>query len=458
MKRMTLTVILLIAGILIAKPQTDLLTNGDFETTPNWSNWSSASPSANFYCGIGPYSAQSGVRYIWAGDQTQSTGVNNLVSDAYQTITIPSNTTQCKVSFYASINTKETESNPYDYFVIKLRSTSGALLNELGYLSNVQGAYGIPGFQAWKGYYVDIPSSYFGQTVRVSLEFETDYGDPTIFRVDNVKVLATIPGQCTYSLSPSTYNCADASANTYNNVALVNTQTGCNWTATVTSGNTWLTTNSIGSGSGAVSIIVLQNTSASPRTGTIDVAGQSLTIIQPGVSCTYTISPSSYTCSDALANNYNNIAIVNTQTACPWTAVVTSGSSWMVCTSSGSGAGAVSIIVVKNSQTTPRTGTITIGGQTLTVTQPGSTSGLDENMESQLSIYPNPVSDILSISVPDKLLTKDYFITNQLGQLVLHGQIADKNTEINVGELTSGYYFLRINYEEGSVVKHFIKE
>ena len=71
----------------------------------------------------------------------------------------------------------------------------------------------------------------------------------------------------------------------------VTTQSGCTWTAV--SNASWLviTSNSSVTGNGAANYSALSNSSGSTRTGTLTVAGQSITITQSGIP-TYTITAS----------------------------------------------------------------------------------------------------------------------------------------------------------------------
>jgi len=66
----------------------------------------------------------------------------------------------------------------------------------------------------------------------------------------------------------------------------------------------------------------------------------------------------------------------------------------------------------------------------------------------KLSVYPNPVKDILHINAKDD---KDYYyqIYNMSGQLVKEGKFDSKQT--NVSSLTSGVYLIRINNSENIV-------
>jgi hypothetical protein len=82
--------------------------------------------------------------------------------------------------------------------------------------------------------------------------------------------------------------------------------------------------------------------------------------------CAYVIAPTSQTINGAGGTGSVN---VTTGAGCPWTAV--SNVSWITITSgaSGTGSGTVNYSVAANISATPRTGTLTIAGQTFTVTQ-----------------------------------------------------------------------------------------
>ncbi len=83
---------------------------------------------------------------------------------------------------------------------------------------------------------------------------------------------------CAYSISPTTQNVSGAGSS---NSATVTTANGCAWTAA--SNNSWLTiTNGAnGSGNGTVVYSAASNNTAAPRSGTLTIAGQTLTVNQP---------------------------------------------------------------------------------------------------------------------------------------------------------------------------------
>jgi len=168
---------------------------------------------------------------------------------------------------------------------------------------------------------------------------------------------------CTFSIAPTSQN-VDASAST--GTVAVTATSGCTWTAT--SGATWITVTSgaSGTGNGSVGYSVAANTGTA-RSGTITIAGQTFTINQAAVApaCTYSIAPTSQ--SFTALGGAGTVAVTTTS-ACAWTA--SSNATWLTITSgaTGTGNGSVGFSVAVNIAGA-RSGTLTIAGQTFTVTQ-----------------------------------------------------------------------------------------
>ena len=177
-----------------------------------------------------------------------------------------------------------------------------------------------------------------------------------------VAVSGTQP-TCNYAIAPTSQNVTAAGGTGTVNVTVAS---GCAWTAA--SNAAWLTINSgaTGNGNGAVGFTAAANPTTSSRTGTLTVAGQTFTVTQDPLSCTYSLTP---TAQSFTATGGNGTVNVTTLTGCGWTA--TSNATWLSINSgaSGNGNGAVLYTAVSNANTTARTGTLTIAGQTFTVTQ-----------------------------------------------------------------------------------------
>jgi hypothetical protein len=169
---------------------------------------------------------------------------------------------------------------------------------------------------------------------------------------------------CTYSLNP-TSGTEPAVGGTGS--FTVTATTGCTWTATPSASWVTITSGASGSGNGTVSYAAAAN-SGSARSATITVGDQTYTVNQPApaVSCSYALNPTS---SGAIvAAGGSGTFDVTTTSGCTWTAATTA--SWIHITAGGSGSasGTVSYSVDANISSA-RTDTITLGGQSFTVTQ-----------------------------------------------------------------------------------------
>jgi len=79
----------------------------------------------------------------------------------------------------------------------------------------------------------------------------------------------------------------------------------------------------------------------------------------------------------------------------------------------------------------------------------------DEVLASQFSVFPNPVTNELTVKNPNQIHIEKITIFNSLGQL--ERQLKNVNT-INVSTLMNGLHFLRIQTEQGVFHKSFLKQ
>ena len=175
---------------------------------------------------------------------------------------------------------------------------------------------------------------------------------------------------CSYSISPTSQD-VDANANTA--TVTVTTTAACAWTAA--SAAPWITVTSgaSGAGNGSVGLSIAANTGAA-RNGTVTIAGQTFTVNQAAVvaPCTFSIAPTSQ---NVPAIGGTGTVTVTTTSACAWTA--SSNAPWLTITSgaAGTGNGSVGFSAAVNIAGS-RNGTLTIAGQTFTVTQAGAVGPL----------------------------------------------------------------------------------
>ena len=180
------------------------------------------------------------------------------------------------------------------------------------------------------------------------------------------------PIRCVYSVSPTAVN-ADAggssgtltvSAYWQNWPPEAGPAPDCPWTATPS--DNWIT---LGTPSGAtVTYTVGANTTSAERTGTIDVMDQTVTVTQPAPCPT---SPTSVSPTDVSAGSDAGTTPVqvNGRSDCTW--AVSETSDWLSASpATVAGGGTVTITVTANTGDA-RSGTVTIGGESVPVSQPG---------------------------------------------------------------------------------------
>lgn len=119
-------------------------------------------------------------------------------------------------------------------------------------------------------------------------------------------------------------------------------------------------------GSGTLSLKLQPNPSRQARTASILVGGQLLSIQQAGVACVPTLGPTIIAANQAGGRNY--VSVAHFIEGCGWTASTTEN--WIrLVTSSGTTDGVLEIEVSPNVASGSRSGTVAIGGKTVTINQ-----------------------------------------------------------------------------------------
>ncbi len=83
-----------------------------------------------------------------------------------------------------------------------------------------------------------------------------------------------------------------------------------------------------------------------------------------------------------------------------------------------------------------------------------SVSGTDAPLE--LTLYPNPTTDRITISVP-AASSRTYRVLNTLGQVVDHGDAAAADPSVDVHRLAAGTYILELRTAAGRQMRRFVK-
>jgi RHS repeat-associated protein len=168
---------------------------------------------------------------------------------------------------------------------------------------------------------------------------------------------------CTFALNPSSWLYPiEGGGGSFS----VTTGAGCHWDAATGDGWITVTGGATGTGNGAVGFTVQANNGLS-RLGSISVRGQLFTISQ----CGGAVSPTSK--SFTWSGGAGSITVSSMGAACSWSAI--SNASWITITSGAGGAGdgvvnySVPLYDVLDGV---RSGTITVAGHTVTITQTGT--------------------------------------------------------------------------------------
>ena len=191
---------------------------------------------------------------------------------------------------------------------------------------------------------------------------------------------------CSFSISPTNQSVTSLGGAL---TVAVTAGAGCHWTAS--SQASWITVvnGTSGTGNGAVALAVALNPGGQ-RTGTITVAGRTHTVTQAALlaTCAYSIDSSAK--SIGASGGTTDIGVTS-GAGCNWTAA--SQTSWItVVTGAGSGSGVARLSVASNTGS-QRTGSATVAGQTVTVTQAGApttcTYSLDPTTQSAAALGGN---------------------------------------------------------------------
>jgi hypothetical protein len=171
---------------------------------------------------------------------------------------------------------------------------------------------------------------------------------------------------CTFSLSSAGTSFSSAGGSASFNVTA---PTGCAWTADT--GPSWISGAGplSGSGNGSVSVNIATNSTTAPRTAAVKVGGQSYSVSQAGLPCSFSLSANNPV--QPAGGGGGSVDIV-TNAGCGWTASAASTGGWLTPTgTSGTGPTTFGFTAAANGTGASRTGTVTIAGQSMTVTQSG---------------------------------------------------------------------------------------
>ena len=201
---------------------------------------------------------------------------------------------------------------------------------------------------------------------------------------------------CSVTVSPLTVSVGSAAGTS--TVAIKASSPSCPWTAASNTSWITLTSPSSGSGSSQVSFTTAAHTGTSSRSGSLTVAGQTVSVSQAAATpCTFTLSAT--TLSVPTGGGQAQIGVTASASTCTWTA--STSTSWLSISSSGSrtGNGNLTFTASANTSTAPRTGTLTIAGQAVTITQLGQPIDLTGTISNLSGSCPNRTFTLASRTV-----------------------------------------------------------
>jgi hypothetical protein len=169
-------------------------------------------------------------------------------------------------------------------------------------------------------------------------------------------------GGCDVTLAPTVVNATPAGGT---HPVTLTLNTNCEWSTS--SNASWVTVSpSGGRGNGTLTLTVARN-SGNARSATITAGDRSVTVNQAAMpACTATIDPPSSSYTEA---GGGGSVRVTTPDGCEWTAT-NGGASWVTFTNSrGMGPGDATFTVARNTNTSARSASLTIGGRTHSVSQ-----------------------------------------------------------------------------------------
>ena len=71
-------------------------------------------------------------------------------------------------------------------------------------------------------------------------------------------------------------------------------------------------------------------------------------------------------------------------------------------------------------------------------------TGLNENLDASLLVYPNPAQDLIFLAVEPDLIGSKIMICDALGRIILETMLQKEETTIDLCEFTSGTYLIKV--------------
>ena len=186
------------------------------------------------------------------------------------------------------------------------------------------------------------------------------YGDGVIFRM-------VIDTNCAVTVDPTSFTVPAKGGPGKIAVKAVD----CNWAAASTDSFITISGTAGGSGDGTVDFTVAANTNRTSLSGSIDIAGQVVTVNQDTGGCTYALSPKN--AKFKATGGKGSVKVAPVYSDCDWSSDVDSDFITITSGQHGTGDGTLDYTVATNTETVTQIGTMLIAGEVFTVEVAGAT-------------------------------------------------------------------------------------
>ena len=166
------------------------------------------------------------------------------------------------------------------------------------------------------------------------------------------------------------------------------------------------------------------NFGGTQRSGAISVGGQSFSITQDGA-CSYTFSTTS---TNHGATAASGSFTVQADTSCCWTAITSQAWVQLTGATTGCGGGTVAYSISANTSTNTRAGTISVAGQSFSITQAG-----------QAEYSPLYVSGLILRAKFNRVGSDTCTLMGSLTGLPANASIANAAVTLNVGDAITAF-------------------
>ena len=78
-------------------------------------------------------------------------------------------------------------------------------------------------------------------------------------------------------------------------------------------------------------------------------------------------------------------------------------------------------------------------------------------LEQSVSLYPNPTSQYVDVLSKDGITILNVEVYDMYGKLLLRSEVTENPKRVNVSELASGVYLMRVVTDRGRVTKRFVR-